>query len=321
MAVPSSRESFKQYCLRALGKPVINIEVDDDQLEDRIDFALQTFYDWHMEGSDRTFYKYQITPNNHSTAIHSLTIVSGGTGYSNGDALTFTGNGRDSTGSVNTNSNGVITSVTFTNGAGWGNAPTVGVTTSGGSGASITAELGGFIPIPENIIAITNIFDVGISASASNLFNLKYQIVLNDLYMFNNLNIVPYYSAMQNVAMIQEVLVGKQPLRFNRYLNRLYIDMDWSMVVVGTFIVVEAYKVFDPETFSEVWADRWLQKYTICQFKMQWGNHLKKYGQVQMIGGTVFNGQVIYDEAVAEEAELMYELQNTYSLPAAFFMG
>lgn len=322
MAIPTDRESFKGFCLRALGAPVIQINVADEQIDDRVDFALQTFYDWHMEGSDRTYYKYQLSANNRSNAIYSLTINSGGTLYTNGDLLVFTGNtGTEANGYVTTDANGTITSLTFTNGKDFVVEPIVTVDTSTGSNADITAELGGFIPIPDNIIGISGIFDVGISSSASNLFNLKYQIVLNDLYMFNNLNIVPYYVAMQNVALIQEILVGKQPLRFNRYQNKLYIDMDWSIVVDGQFIIVEAFKVIDPVLYPEVWKNRWLQQYAICLMKIQWGNNLKKYGSMAMVGGLSFNGQQIYDEAVAEEDRLMQELKNSLSLPPAIMIG
>ncbi len=323
MAVPTNKSQFKEFCLRALGKTAIDINITDEQADDRIDFALRTFYDFNFEGSERSYFKYQVTPNNHSTAIYDLTIDNGGIGYTNGDVLTFsnTGAGRDAEGTVTTDANGTITSLDYTNGRDFANPPTVGVTTSTGSNASITAQLGGFIPIPDNIIGITGIFDVGITSSSSNLFNWKYQMILSDLYMFENLNIVPYYIAMQNISLIQEVLVGKQPLRFNQYTNKLFIDMDWTIVNEGTFIVVEAYAIIDAATYSEVWRNRWLQQYATCLLKMQWGNNLKKYTGMPLVGGITFNGQQIYDEAVAEEKELMYELRNTYSLPQGMYVG
>ena len=61
MATPATRETLKQYALRALGKPVIEINVDDDQLEDRLDEALQYFAQYHYDGIRRTYLKYQYT--------------------------------------------------------------------------------------------------------------------------------------------------------------------------------------------------------------------------------------------------------------------
>jgi hypothetical protein len=163
---------------------------------------------------------------------------------------------------------------------------------------------------------------LGIASSGANLlFNMKYQIVLNDIMMFNNLNIVPYYSAMQNVALIEEILVGRQPLRFNQYENKLYVDMDWSTNIVGNWIIIEAYQVVDPNEFTEVWSNAWLQEYATCLIKLQWGNNLKKFGNMALIGGMTFNGQQIYDEALQEKQVLEQQLVETYSLPLGFFTG
>jgi hypothetical protein len=175
--------------------------------------------------------------------------------------------------------------------------------------------------MPDNIVGVVDLFSVGNQAGASNLFSLRYQIVLNDLYMFNNLNIVPYVTAMYNLAQIEEVLVGKQPIRYNRYKNRLYIDMDWSLVNVGEFLVMVAYSVIDPESYSKVWSDPWLQKYAVAQIKEQWANALKKYGNMALVGGNVFNGKEIYEEARLEIKELEDELTNSWFPLPTDFMG
>ena len=61
MAKPTTREELKDYALRKLGYPVIEINVDDSQVEDRVDDALQMFSEYHFDGVQRAFYKYQIT--------------------------------------------------------------------------------------------------------------------------------------------------------------------------------------------------------------------------------------------------------------------
>lgn len=325
--IPTTRAEFKTFCLEQLGYPTIQIEVTEKQVDNRVDFALRKFMDYHYEGTEKQYYPFRIQSNNLSTAIYSVAIANGGTGYSNTDVIVWQPNpqGHAANATINTDANGTIVAVNLTdNGIGFGTPPeplfkTAAGANSAGVNASLTVELGGFIPLPDNIIGVVDLFSVGNQAGASNLFNLRYQIVLNDLYMFNNLNIVPYVTAMYNVAQIEEVLVGKQPLRYNRYKGRMYIDMDWSLVNVGDFILIVAYSVIDPEVYSKVWSDPWLQKYAVAQIKEQWGNALKKYGNMALVGGLVFNGKEIYDEARQEIAELDAELKDSwYPLPTDF---
>jgi hypothetical protein len=132
---------------------------------------------------------------------------------------------------------------------------------------------------------------------------------------------VPYYMAMTHIQFLEQLLVGQQPIRYNRHMDRLYIDMDWSKLDVGDFVVAEAYGVVDPNEFADVWKDRWLLRFATCLIKKQWGNNIKKYNNVQLPGGVVFNGQQIHDEAVQEEKDLMDELINSWSLPASDMIG
>lgn len=244
---PATREEFKDFCLRRLGEPVIEINVDDLQVEDCVEVALQTYYDYHFDGSNKVYLAHQITADDQTNK---------------------------------------------------------------------------YITIPENIIGVINVFDIGDSYSTNNLFNLRYQISLNDLYAFNTGPYAPYFMALQNVALAEEMFVGKQALRYNRHINKLYIDMAWSeKTTLGEYIIIEAYATTDPNTYTDVWNDRWLQQYAIAQIKRQWGNNLKKYEGIQMPGGVSFNGQTIYQEALDEIAKLDEELINSYSLPVTDMVG
>jgi hypothetical protein len=128
--------------------------------------------------------------------------------------------------------------------------------------------------------------------------------------------------AFQNVAMAEELFVGKQSLRFNRHINRVYIDMSWdTKVTVGEFIIIEGYKKIDPDTFTDVYNDRFLQKYCTAQIKKQWGENLKKFEGLSMPGGITFNGQKIWDEATDEIQALEAEVISTYSLPVTDMLG
>jgi len=246
MAIPSTREQLKQHCLRRLGKPVIEINVSDEQVEDRIDEAITYWNDYHFDGAQRIFLSHQITDEDKTNR---------------------------------------------------------------------------YIPVDDSIIGVINIFDIGDSYSTNNLFSLRYQLSLTDLYAFTSGNLSPYYMALQNVAMAEELLVGKQPLRFNRHQNRVFIDMDWSLVTTSEFIIVEAYQVVDPETFPDVYGDWWLQRYTTALIKRQWGENLSKFEGVQLPGGLTFNGQRILQEANQEIEKLESEMITSFSLPVGDMMG
>lgn len=247
MALPRTREEFKQHCLRRLGHPVVQINVSDEQVEDRIDYSLLYYQDYHFDGSEVVYYKQQITQQH-----------------------------KDD----------------------------------------------GYITLPENIIGAVRVFPIGDpSIRSDDMFNIRYQIALNDLYTLTSVSMVPYYMAMQHIGLIQEILVGQQPIRFNRHTNRLYIDQDWDRIAVGEYILVEAYSVLDPETYADIWSDRWLIRYATEQIKYQYGENLSKYSGVALPGGVTLNGDKIKDEARAEIEKLESEMINSYSLPVSDFVG
>ena len=326
MATASSRAEFKAYCLRRLGHPVIEINVDDDQLDDRIDEALEYYRDYHFDGSEKMYYKYKITANNRSSSVYDVVVNNGGIGYSNSDTVVYTGGGGNGfiapTANVVTDANGTIISIEqSTYGDNYGTAPTVTVTTGGGSGANLEARLGGFIELPENIFGVVRIFDISSALNVGNIFSIQYQIVLNDLYNLTAVSLVPYYQTFSHLRLMEELLVGQQPIRYNRHRNILHVDTSWDRFDTDQYLIVEAYEVVDPDLYTDVWNDRWLKQYATALIKRQWGANTKKYGQMQLPGGMYFNGQQIYDEALAELKELEDEMINSYSLPVTDMIG
>ena len=242
MAEPNTRAEFREYCLRRLGKPAIEINITEDQIEDRIDDALRYYYDYHFDGSEKIYYKHQVTAQNIADK---------------------------------------------------------------------------YIDMPENVLGVVNIFDVGSSVNTNNLFNYRYQMAMSDLYTFSTQSMIPFYMAMTHIALIQELLVGKQPIRYNRHINKLYVDMDWNKLNVGDYLVVEAYHVVDPAVYPDVWKDRWLKRYATALMKQQWGSNLTKFIGMTLPGGVQFNGERILDDATAEITKLEDEMINTYSLPVS----
>ena len=246
MSRPTSKATFKEHCLRRLGKPVIEINVDEDQLDDRVDEALDYYADYHFDGFEHTYYKHQVTD---------------------------------------------------------------------------TDKTNKYITLPDNIIGVVDLFDIGDATSTNNLFNVRYQIALNDLYDLSRYELVPYYMNFQNIRFIEEILVGKQRLRFNRHLNQLHIDMDWNRFNTGDFLVCKAYRVIDPDTYTDVWKDRWLLRYAACLIKLQWGSNLTKFEGMQLPGGVQFNGAKLYDDAFAERQQLEEEIQSNYVYPPEDMVG
>jgi hypothetical protein len=247
MAVPATRDEFKEYCLRKLGKPVIEINVDDDQVDDRIDEALRYYWDYHFDGTDKVYYKHQVTQQDKSNK---------------------------------------------------------------------------YITVPENIIGAVRVFPIADPMVRSDdLFNIRYQIALNDLYTLTSVSMVPYYMVMEHLALISEMLVGQQPIRFNRHKNRVYVDMDWGMINVGEFLLIEAYEVVDPDTWNQIWSDRWLQNYTTEKIKYQWGSNLTKFVGMSLPGGVQFNGEKILNDANDEIKKMEQEMISSYSLPVSDMIG
>ena len=247
MAVPTTRDEFKEYCLRKLGKPVIEINVDDDQVEDRIDESLRYYWDYHFDGTEKMYYRHAIT----QTDIDNK-----------------------------------------------------------------------YITLPENVIGAVRVFPIGDPAIRSDdMFNIRYQIALNDLYTLTSYSMLPYYMAMQHLALISEFLVGQQPIRYNRNRNRLYVDTKWENYNVGDYLLVEVYEVVDPDDYADVWADRWLQNYTTAKIKYQWGSNLTKFTGMQLPGGVQFNGEKILEDSKAEIEAMEKEMISSYSLPVADMVG
>lgn len=317
MAKVLTRQQFKNYCLRRLGWPVIQINVDDDQIEDRIDDALDFFNDFHYDGLEKMYMKHKITEEDRKRR---------------------------------------------------------------------------WIYAPDAVSFITGVLPFDDSNSSINMFDLRYQLRLHDLYDFTSVSYVSYEITMQHIRSLQLLFSGTPQFRFNRLQNKLFIDEDWDRKLqVGEYIIVECYrkiipdvvtlsgtvtgnttsntvigfgtkfdqeilendfiqigdelkqvrviespteiKVVDPLSSnvsnatvtitgnSDVWDNRFLKKYATALIKKQWGSNMKKFGGIQMPGGVTLNGKEIYDEAVEEISKIEEDTFNFNSLPSEIFTG
>ena len=317
MAKPVTRQQFKTYCLRRLGFPVIDINVDDDQVEDRIDDSLQFFEDYHYDGTEKLYMKHQITQ------------------------------------------------------------------------ADIDRK---WIYCPDAVTFVTGILPFDDSNSSINMFDLRYQLRLHDLYDFTSVSYVSYEITMQHIRTLNLLFSGTPQFRFNRKQNKIFLDIDWTRdLAVGEYVIVECYRSLRPETVTltgtvttntssntvigtgtifdqelvendmivingqekqvneikspteitlmnpvsadvtngqieitgnaDVWNDRWLKRYATALIKYQWGSNLSKFAGIQMPGGVTLDGPRIMEEAKEEISKIEEDMYNMTSLPSEIFTG
>jgi hypothetical protein len=247
MSIPADRQQFKQYILGRLGQGAIQINVLDSQVEDRIDYALKKFADYHFDGTQHNYIAHQITSDD---------------------------------------------------------------------------QTNGFFTVPSGVLDVVGIFDTTSELLGGSIFNLKYQFALTNFQnLFRMIDLSNYVIVIQNLQFLEEILVGKTPIRFNRYDQVLHVDCDWTVFNVGDFLILDCYTVLDPNTYTLAWGDPWLIQYATAQVKQQWGANTKKFGNVPTLGGLTFTGQQTYDEASAEIDKLEASLINDWSLPALDMIG
>ena len=273
MATATTKATLKEWCLRRLGKPVVEVNVDDDQVDDRIDEALEYFSEFHFDGVERMFLKHQLT----STDVTRAGIAS------------------DTT-----------------------------VTAADKVTSSITGawdESNNYIPVPDSVMSVLNIFPFSDNASL-NMFDVRYQLRLNDLYDFSSTSILSYSMTMEHLDFLDHLLVGEKPVRFNVHQNRLYIDMDFANDMdVGEWIVMECYRKLDPTVWTDIYNDFFLKRYATALIKQQWGQNLIKFEGVTMLGGVTMNGEMIYTQGQEEVIRLEEEMRLTYEMPIDFAIG
>lgn len=250
MALPTTRAEFKSYCLKRLGEPVIEINVDDDQVEDRIDEALDYWRTFHHDAIQKIPLKHQITANN------------------------------------------------------------------------ITNQ---YIDMNPDVIAVNRIYSTqtsSVGGSQSSLFDLQYQMRLNDYLSFRVTSPVDMFLINRHFTLIDDIFSGEAPIEFNRKMNRIYPYWDWNRdVTAGDWIIIECSVQLDPDEYGLVWSDRMLIRYATALIKMQWGNNLKKYEGTRLLGGITMNGQQIYSEAVEEIKEIEEKIREEFEEPPIFITG
>jgi hypothetical protein len=248
MARPSTRQELVDYCLRSLGAPVTEINIDEDQIEDRVDEALQFYQEYHSDGIVRTFYKHAITQQD----------------YDND-----------------------------------------------------------YITIPEDVIVVLRVLKIN-TGYAADMFNIKYQMFLNDLYGLRNPEgLVNYEMTKQYLGLIEMTLTGQsQQINFSRHMHTVKIHDDWKKdVKIGQYIIIEGYQTLNPENYTDIYNDMMFKRYLTALLKRQWGQNLLKFENMVLPGGVTINGRPIYDDAQADIEKIESDFELKYSFPPDFYCG
>ena len=288
MAKPTTRDELKEYCLRQLGAPVLEINVADEQIDDLLDDTLQYFNERHFDGVEKTFLKYQITQDD----------IDRGRGSGSGSVgVTTTGVGIVTTTGTSTNVSGL------------------------GTVTSNFYETSNFIQVPDSVIGIEKVFKFDTSSISGGMFSIKYQLFLNDLYFFNSVDLLTYRMTKSYLEDIDMLLTTDKQIRFNQRQNRLYLDIDWDAQEANNFLVIECYRALDPADYSKVFNDSFVKKYLTAAIKKQWGQNLIKFQGVKLPGGVELNGRAIYEDGQRELDEIRQRMSSDYELPPMDLIG
>ena len=285
MAQPATRQELIDYGKRQLGAPVLEINVADEQIDDALDDTIIFYQDRHMDGVEKMYLKHKIT--------------------------------KDFTDTIQATSAP-------------GRETSLGITTTTSSSVNITGigattfsfdETQNFIQIPDAVIGIEKVFKVDSRAIASNMFNITYQLFLNEIYYFSSMELLSYTQTKRYLEDLDFILHPDKQIRFNRRQNRLYIDSDYSSMKTDDYLIIECYRVLDPNDYPKVYNDRWVKKYFTAKLKKQWGQNLIKYQGVKLPGGVELNGRQIYEDGVAEIQALEDKMTTEFELPPLDFIG
>lgn len=284
MAQPTTRQELIDYCKRKLGAPVLEINVADEQIDDLVDDAIQLFQERHFDGVYQTFYKYRIT---------QADIDRGRAPGPSGSPTTV----GIATTSATTSIVGTATTFTY-------------------------QETSNYLQVPPNVIGVTKIFHFdGSNTITHNMFSVKYQLFLNDIYYWGATEILSYAMVKTYLEDLDFLLTTQKQIRFNKRQDRLYLDIDWSAVTAGQYLILDCFSTLDPNDYPRIWNDSFLKPYLTALVKRQWGQNLIKFSGVKLPGGVELNGRQIYDDAQRELDIIMEKMSNTYELPPFDMIG
>ena len=341
MAIPNSKTTLGDWCKRRLGYPVIDINVDPDQVDDRVDEALQYFYTFQYNGMQRCYFKHKITTDDKNRAKVPETVTATDSNpvtntlavavAINDTTITLTSaTDFPQTGTINIAADGTNATETLTVISKSGNVLTVSpaatiahlINTTVTSVDTMTWEKDqGYLVMPDSVLSVLRVLPFSDRGNL-NMFDVRYQLRLNDLYDFSSESVIHYQMTMWHLDFLDMILIGEKPIQFNVNQGRLYINMDWDDDLdVGEYIIIECYRKLNPVDWTDIYNDLWLKKYATALIKRQWGANLSKFSGVTMLGGVTMNGETIWSQANEEVFRLEEESRTTWEEPLLFDIG
>ena len=336
MTQPTTRTTFKDYCKRKLGWPVVELNIDDDQVEDCIDDSLQFYQEYHFDATENTFLKHQISGSTLKLAgaptgtFSDGEIITGGTSgvqatvhayHSANTTLRYKDPEVKSGGDGNTyyaNTTTTFSTVeTIT-----GNTSSATATTHASTATAIGDFDNKYISIAEAIIGVRRIIPFSDNSRNNSMFSSKYQFALSEMHTLGSGGLASFEIAQEYLQLINEMFTGQPSFRYNRHADKLYLDISWgSDADIDDFIVVEVDKILDPATYTDIWSDMFLKRYNTALMKKQWGQNLTKFEGMQLPGGVTMNGRQLYDDATTELETIQTEMSLGYELPIDHLIG
>ena len=263
---PATKTELRDYALRRLGYPTIDINVATEQLDDLIEEAIDYYQEFHYNGSYKAFIRIQVTEAI-KTAAQEFSQIDSGAWY----------------------------------------------------------EDKRYVSLPPGVLSVNHVYSMigASSVTPGNIFNIKYQIFLNDIYAMTHGHILHYFMTSQYLETLDWITNSSmnRRVRFNEHQGRLYLDMDWEELQVDDYIMVEVLMRQDPETYTDMYNDSWMKDYVEALFQQQWGRNLSKYDGIQMLGGVTLNGRRILEDASQFKKDLEEQIRNTYEIPPMDLVG
>jgi hypothetical protein len=183
-------------------------------------------------------------------------------------------------------------------------------------------ENSNYLQVPSHVVGVNKVFQFeGSNSIASGMFSIKYQLFLNDIYYWGSTELLTYSMVKTYLEDINFLLTTQKQIRFNKRQDRLYMDIDWSSLTVGQYLVIDCYRMMDPNDYSKVWNDSFLKPYLTSLIKLQWGQNLIKFQGVKLPGGIELNGRQLYDDAQREIETIIEKMSSTYELPPYDLIG
>lgn len=317
----TSRQELIDYALRKLGAPVINIPVAPEQLEDRVDESLQFFQDFHYDGTERVYLKHQVK----GTEI-VLTSVAG---FQQNELVVSASGKKFIIAKVDVAGSKLITKIVdVPSGVSETFAPLEAVTgqTSGATSTVISKIAGDienrYIPVSDAVTGIIRAVPWWhITNKSTYMFDPQYQAVMTNFQNLSSSSMIYFSQLMSHIALLDQVLRPIESLRFNRNTGKIFLDFDWTTAEIGSYIVVECYRILDPEDFVGIYNDRMLKKLVTAKIKYQYATNCQKYQGIQLIGGVTVDASALMAQAVAEIEAAENEIKDAYFHAPIGFLG